>query len=310
MKNYKSLLNEAVNSSSLHKITDKEAEALKMCVLSIFDEFSRVCKTNGLSFFMGGGSCLGSVRHKGFIPWDDDLDLIMPRPDYEKLITLLEDGVLGDNYEFVYPNIEKDSPCLWLQIYRKDTRLITIDGVREKYPNGCYIDVFPIEGVPANKFHRRLKGWISNGIRLIANMVMDSEMVMTPESKNFYNSDKELHRMMVIRRTLGRLFSVVSHRRWVWWFDRHARDCDMNTYVGIPTGRNLYFRESHPANVFFPPSEGVFEKRKVLLPADTDAYLFALYGDYMKIPPIEKRESHFVRELQLPAEYYQNVGKL
>ena len=309
MKNYKTLLNQAVNNSSLHKITDEESVALKKCVLAIYDDVSHICEENGLVMFMGGGSCLGAVRHKGFIPWDDDLDVNMPRPDYDKLISLLEAGVLGDNYEFVYPHKEKDSPCLWLQIYRKDTRLITVDGERTNYPNGCYIDVFPIEGVPVNKWHRRLKGWVSNGIRLIANMVMDAESPLNPELKKLYESDKSLNRMINIRRLLGRLFSIISHQKWVCWFDSHARNNDMSGWVGIPTGRGLYYNESHPSSVFFPPKEGDFEGRKVLLPANYDAYLKALYGDYMCIPPEDKRESHFVKELDLPQKFYSKVDQ-
>ena len=304
MKNYKTLLNEAVNNSFLRKMTEEESKALKKCALSIFDDLINLCNKNGLTVFMGGGSCLGAVRHHGFIPWDDDIDVNMPRPDYDKLIGLLESGALGDNYEYVYPHKEKDSPCLWLQIYKKSTRLITVGGEREKYPNGCYIDVFPIEGVPSGDWHRRVKGWVSNGIRLIANMVMDAESSLNPELKKLYESDRNLNRMMKIRRILGRLCSVVSHKKWVWWFDCYARNIDMSNWVGIPTGRGLYYNESHPSSVFFPPIDGEFEGRKVLLPANYDAYLKALFGDYMWIPPEEKRESHFIKELELPEKFY------
>ena len=304
MRSYKSLLNEAMNASGLRKISEKESQALKNCVLEIYDKLDNISKKNNLCLMLIGGSCLGAVRHKGFIPWDDDLDLVMPRPDYEHLISLLESGILGDNYEFVYPNKKKDSPILWLQIYQKDTRLIGVDGERPHYPNGCYVDVFSIEGVPSNNFYRKIKGYIANSLRLISNMIVDAEIPMIPSVKVFYKQNKRLRRMMIVRRSLGRLFSIVNHKTWICWYDSFVSSSNLTGYVGIPTGRGLYYGESHPASVFFPPKEGMFEGRKVLLPANPDIYLTRLYHDYMQIPPEDKRESHFIVDLQLPERYY------
>ena len=304
MRSYKALLNDAVNAFGLRKLTALETEALKNCLLDMYDQIKQICEDNNLCLMLIGGSCLGAVRHKGFIPWDDDLDLVMPRPDYDKFVALLEKGVMGDFYDYVYPNSYKDSPILWLQIYHKNTRLISVEGERPKYPNGCYIDVFPIDGVPANNLKRRTKGYLANCLRLIANMVVDFEQPMTSSLKAFYASNKDLQRMMFVRRGLGRIFSIISHKTWANLYDRFVRNPNMSGWVGIPTGRGLYYNESHPASVFFPPAEGEFEGREVLLPANCDAYLKALYGDYMWIPPKEKRESHFIKELELPEKYY------
>lgn len=304
MKSYKNLLNEAMQSSGIRVISEEESKALKGCLLEFLDKILTISKKYNLCVMLTGGSCLGAVRHRGFIPWDDDLDLMMPRMDLERLIDLLKGEELVSNWELVYPQKDKDSSCLWLQIYNTDTRLITIDGERANFPNGCYVDIFPIEGVPSNKFFRKIKGWVANGLRLIANMVLDAQTPMTKELRDFYSSSDKLHRMMIARIALGRFFSIVSHKRWVWWYDRFVRNLSNKNYAGIPTGRNLYFRESHPSNVFFPPTEGVFEGRKVFLPSNPDSYLRALYGDYMRIPPVEKRESHFIKELSLPGKYY------
>lgn len=304
MKYYKELLNDAMNDSGLRKISAIESNALKKCLLDIYIEVERLCNLHGLTIMLAGGSCLGAIRHKGFIPWDDDMDFLMPRPDYEKLILLLESGAMGDAYEFVYPNKKKDTICLWLQIFNKETRLITMDGERKSFPNGCYIDIFPIDGVPSNVYRRKIKGWISNTIRLIANMVLDAKTPMNPILRSLCHADKGLKRMIYLRRFMGRLFSIVSHKRWAWWFDCYSRDFNMNGFVGVPAGRNLYFKESHQASVFFPPRKGFFEGRLVWLPNDYDKYLHALLGDYMKIPPEEKRESHFVKEISIPKKYY------
>jgi len=305
MKTYKELLNDVVNHSKLRKPTIEEAKAIKACTLEFFDKLQNLCKQNHLSLFMGGGSALGTVRHKGFIPWDDDMDLMMARPEYDRLIELLEEGALGDNYEFTYPNKKKDSPFTWLKIYQKDTLMVDINGVYPNYPNGLAIDVFPIEGVPANKIIRQIKGTLSNSLRLIANMVFNAELQDNSILQQLYNQDKRLKRMMRIRKLLGHLFLLImSHRRWVYLFDVFAKDSDMNSFVGVPTGRKLYMGESQPAEVFFPPRKGLFEGREVLVPANVEQYLTSLYGDYMWIPQEEKRESHLLVDIKIPERYY------
>ena len=304
MKSYKTLLNEAANGAGLHKLSDEESRAIKKCALEIYDRLTEICKENDLCMMLIGGSCLGAVRHQGFIPWDDDLDVTMPRQDYEKLISLLKEGKMGDDFEYACPASEEDSPILWLKIYRKGTRLIEAEGIYPNTPLGCFVDVFPIDGVPVNDKKRKIKGYFANGLRLIANMVVDSKIAVTSSMKEVYAVNAQLNRMMIVRRLLGRLFSIVNHKTWARWYDGFVKNPIMDGYVGIPTGRGLYYSESHPSEVFFPPSDGSFEGRKVLLPANPDKYLRRLYKNYMQIPSEDKRESHYVVDLELPQKYF------
>ena len=293
MKGYKELLNEVANHSNLRKLSDDELCLVKACTLDIFKKISQVCDDHGLCIMLGGGSALGAVRHKGFIPWDDDMDLNMPRKDYNCLLQLCEEGVLGDEYDFTFPSKEHDSPSAFLQIWSKKCFVIGLSGL----PHGICIDVFPIEGAPSNKFVWKTKGYIANVLRLIMNMVGETGKWSEPV-KTFYAQDKKFYRFMRCRQFLGRLFSFVSHKQWVCWYDSFVKCENIGDLAVIPTGRKLYHGETLPSSIFFPVSKGVFEGLEVNLPANPDAYLKNLYGDYMKIPPVEKRESHMIVSIE------------
>lgn len=305
MKSLKEQLNSAIYGSDLfRKLDEKELIALKRCVLDMFLHIKDICEANHLLLMLTGGSCLGAVRHKGFIPWDDDLDLMMPRTDYNKLLELCERGVLGSEYEYTFPSKQHDAPCAFLKIFLKDSKITDIAGESKKYPNGVFIDIFPIEAVPRSMIVRKAKGFIANILRLCANMV-DSSAKWDEKVTAFYKQDKGLYINMKCRQFLGCILSIISHTRWICWYDSFVKNGNIREFAAIPTGRKLYVGETLPSNVFLPPSTGVFEGIEVNLPANPDAYLKNLYGDYMQIPPIEKRESHMISKIQLPQQYYE-----
>lgn len=101
MKSDSELMNELAHKTNyLHEMTSSESSAMKRALLDIYRDVAKLCEKEGLTLMLSGGSCLGAVRHKGFIPWDDDLDVMMRRDDYERLIRLCKEGRLGDKYEF------------------------------------------------------------------------------------------------------------------------------------------------------------------------------------------------------------------
>lgn len=300
MKSYKQLLNEwAQHTDVLHAMTPEEMVSLRKALLEMYKDIARVCSENGLTVMLGGGSCLGAIRHQGFIPWDDDLDLNMARPDYNKFIKLLEQGALGEKYEFAYPNGKIHNSSAFLKIYKKNTKLVSFGSENAKYPLGIFIDIFPLEGVSSSCFVRLLKGTIANGMRLIANCVTEVGM----KSKSVSEAEKsypELKAMARKRSLIGHLFSFTSYRKWTFWYDRFVANEDMTGLVGAPTGRKLYNGEIHDHSVFFPVAKATFEGIEVNVPGKTEEYLICLYGrNYMQLPPIEKRESHFVVEFKL-----------
>ena len=300
MKTFSNLLNDAARKSNvLKELTPTDRKQLKASLLEMYKVIADFCEKHGLVVFLGGGSCLGAVRHKGFIPWDDDLDLNMPRADYDKLIALIEQGEFPDGYEFSYPSKKHDSKNAFLKIYKNGTKNVEIYDIGTSFPKGINIDIFPMENVPTNKLVRYVKALCFEIIKAIAVSSFYYEN-RNPELERFINADEDLKKMYRTRCLLGRMFSWIGHRRLGYWADRIAQHKKESELITYPTGRRHYLGEIMPRSVFLPVSKGIFEGIEVNLPAQPEKYLENLYGKtYMQVPPPEKRERHFVVEFEI-----------
>lgn len=299
MKSDFELMNElAKRSDYLRELTDDESKALKQALLAMYVDIARLCEAHNLTVMLCGGSCLGAIRHKGFIPWDDDLDLLMPRRDYEQLIRLLEQGALGENYEFNTPNSKTDAKNVFLKIYRRNTLNVDIYSDTPAFPQGIAIDVFALDAVPRTRFGQYLKGLIANGLQFASIVVLYAQYPSV-HLREFMSLDRDMLRRYRFKCLLGRILGIIPHRKWVWWFDRFVA-CDRDDRQwGIPTGRKYYNGEIFPREVYVPAAEAEFEGMKVHIPNQFDPYLRNLYKDYMQLPPEDKRERHFCIKLQL-----------
>lgn len=302
MKSVSALMNELAHKTHyLRELTPQESKKLKNEILNIYKDVASLCDKYGLTYMMSGGSCLGAVRHKGFIPWDDDLDIMMPRKDYDKLIELLNKGMLGEKYEYSYPNATSDSNSVFLKIFRKNSKNVEIFNLATPFPKGIFLDVFAIDAVPKSKLLQKIKGFIANVIQFVSLARLYTEFP-NPCLPEFMSMDVDLKKRYRQKIILGKICSFASHAKWVYWFDKLVASSKDNPQWGIPTGRKYYNGEILDKNVFVPVTKGVFEGIEVYLPHDPDCYLKNLYGNYMELPPLEKRERHFVCDLQFPID--------
>ena len=288
----------AVSSGYLKPMAEADRAALKTMLLGMYKDIASLCDENNLEYMAGGGTCLGAIRHQGFIPWDDDLDLMMPRSSYEKLIELCKADALGENYEFDAPSKDKDCKNPFLKIYRKNTMDIELQCEDMPFPVGVFIDIFPMDYAPKQRICQRLRAFASDLMMVINTSVLYTQYP-SKKYKEFVSLSKEASKRYKLRTIIGSVFGIIQHKRWTWWFDRLHANAKPTEYITIPTGRNHYLKEIQHKGVFLPTKKVKFEGLDMNVPADYDTYLSRLYGDYMSVPPVEKRERHFVYKFSL-----------
>ena len=273
----------------LRELTTKELEDLHQCLLCILRDFIWVCNKYNLEYTLGGGSVLGSVRHKGFIPWDDDLDINMPRSDYERFKKVFSKE-LADEYDLRVPNSPYGSSTLFMKLLKKDT----IYGQQFSYGDGepanVWIDIFPFDNVPENKITRTIKGFLCNimAYAFVSRFIYEHRNQSTDE---YYSTVKNGY-VYKLRLLMAQCLPV-HYTKLYDFFDRFVRNSNKTSTLTCATGRKHYLGECIDSRCFSEAEDGIFEGIHVKLPYQYKTYLSRLYGEYMNIPPAEKREHHY-----------------
>ena len=301
MGSYKALLNSLSNDDKLRKLTTDEMLRLRKVFLETFQDLSDCCEKHGLTVMLIGGSVLGAVRHQGFIPWDDDLDVAMTRADFEKLKEVFE-RELGDRYTLSSPNYKKNANNRFPMMLVRDTLLVEVGNTPDDEVSRIKIDIFIIENIPSNKLHRLVKGLWCTALMFMASYEETYEH-NTPELQNYMCKTAEGKKEYLRRVRIGKMFSFYDFQKWVDMVDSACQYKRETALMGIPSGRGHYFGEIRPKKTFVPVSKGTFEGLTVDLPGDPHDYLSNLYGsDYMTPPPPEKRERHFIMDIRFKEE--------
>ena len=295
------MLQVASEVSVLKPITTDERCKLQQILTEMLDDVQHACDKIGVQIVLCGGSCLGAVRHQGFIPWDDDLDIAIMREDWDKFKACFND-VMPDKYVLEAPNYDdKDTKYPWAKIYLKGTELQDVIDINLPYNKGIFIDIFVIENVVNNKMTQRFDAFVTATMKYVATSMLLYKYPSHDMDVLFSASMKSLIYYR-LRQMLGFTFSFVSHKRWLKWYDlfaaRHKKETSL---VTIPTGTNLYLGEMLERKTWLPYATAKFNGVDVKIPHDFHKYLSKLYGeDYMTIPPKEKQISHPIVSLRFP----------
>lgn len=259
-----------------------ELDEIKEIELNLLTEFDKLCKVNHLYYTLCGGTLLGAVRHRGFIPWDDDIDVLMPRPDYERLLN--HQSINMDELpDYVQLCSWKDGTLSFPFIKLVDNRTeVDVDYFdSELGANKIWIDIFPIDGNPEDE--QELRKIYGKSIRL--RKLLSIKLAKSGEGKTRL---KRLLKPMIIK-----VLSVISIESLCAKIDKLARSYDYGSskYIGgILWGYGPQERISKEA--FETPVKLEFEGKYFNAPSNYDEYLTGLYKDYMQLPPEDKRIVH------------------
>lgn len=245
-------------------------------------ELIRVCDLIGVKFFLYGGSLIGAVRHKGFVPWDDDLDIAMSRGDYMKFVRQAP-ALLSEEYYLQTPYTDKRSPYIYSKLRLKGTRCTEYPHNRLPIEQDIYVDIYPIDRMPDDdEEYMRLYRQFQKTVRLFV-------LRQCPWSDSPPTTLKRKLRSFC-KWCVAYGLRLIPHR-----FFLNRVDRIMTAYNGQTTSRYGNYSYFDPVNLFqdiYPLQPGTFEGVDVLLPNHWDYHLTSRYGNYMEFPPEEDRFGH------------------
>lgn len=259
------------------KYDEETLKHLQQVEMKILKYFIEVCEENNLTYFMYAGSLLGVIRHQGFIPWDDDIDVIMFREDFEKLNKIFEKNI-DEKYRFFNVLNEETYHYTWGRLTLKNTLFKEWWGDQVEYTPNIFIDIFILDNVPKNKYKKFIHKWKSFALN---QLVMYSILKFENESKL-----KE-----IIQQTIYYILKIIPistntiKKKCVDSFSKYQyEDCYEVCDFPSENQMQMSFRKD-----WLPLKKGKFEDIEVCIPNNYDKILRMDFNEYMELPPEESR---------------------
>lgn len=272
--------------SEIKVLTKKEFRKMQLMQLDMLKEFDRVCRKHNIKYTIFGGTLLGAVRHKGYIPWDDDADVCLLREDYEKFKKVAHE--LNEEICF-FQDHETDPEYRWgyAKLRRTNTKYIRVGQEHIKCKTGFFIDIFPLDDIP-----KTVIGQILNDIYCCClRKILYSEVgKFSPNESKFMKLFYKLLSKISVKFVYKRLSKMTSKSR--------NNSSNLVRCLLFPATGKLYVKNSlktrygMPKSWFTDLAEYEFENIKVWGTKDYDAILTYTYKDYMTLPPEDKRDPH------------------
>lgn len=247
-------------------------DELKKMQIEILNETVTFCEKNGIRYFLAYGTLLGAVRHKGYIPWDDDIDIHMPRPDYEKFVELYNKEQ-NDKYAIVTHEQNRKYHVPFAKIYRKGT--IVDEFFYKQSVFGAYVDIFPLDGIES-----KWQAWLCG--QCIRFMYIKTQRLCDRQTAA-RKARLLITKLILLPFSPHMILSTIRKVATMHDFEKCERTCSFGSRTAL--------REILPSEVFKEHATAVFEGTEYRIPKGYDKYLSSKYGNYMELPPEEKRVS-------------------
>lgn len=252
-------------------VNDIQLRQLQMKELEMLLEVDRLCKKHQLTYYLIGGSALGAIRHGGFIPWDDDIDIALPRHDYQRFleVSLKE---LADAYYLQTYRRQPHFPFPYAKVNSNNTTFIETGLQKLKIHHGIFIDVFPLDGVP-------------------------NRLLMQRVQEFFFKVARRIPIGLSQRLTFLRCLAMD------WVISRVSLD-HADNWANRVGGR----REIMDRAIFGTPRYLEFEGHQLPVPNQCEKYLTNIYGQYLEVPPVDQRNGHNPWVVDLNKSYMDYLG--
>lgn len=271
------------------KLSEQQLKKLHAIETEMLVEIDRVCRKNDITYYITAGTLLGAVRHGGFIPWDDDMDISMSRNDFMRFLEACKKD-LSEDY---YIECQELNPDYWYAIpklCKKNTVFQNIQDANLNERIGIYVDIFVLDNVP------KQDGKMQAVFAAVANLL---QATISNRKTNFNVNEMSFKSKAFYY--LTKPFSIRTLGKWRLFFaTRYGEECKYYINLASRYGR---IKQTIGKDKFYPPVELDFDGHRFLAPKEYKYILERIYGDYMKLPPIEKRNSdHILSELDFDDE--------
>ncbi|MGN1187356.1 MAG: phosphorylcholine transferase LicD [Lachnospiraceae bacterium] len=265
---------------------------LQKLEMEILGDFKRICDENNLTYFGYAGTGIGALRHKGYIPWDDDIDISMPRKDYERFMELVTEQ-MGDKYEVLNTETDINYPLATTRLVLKGTRFREYSMKDVDCNWGIFLDLYALDNAADGWFayqRQMWSAWFWGKLLILRSIPRPYLYVHGITAKLVTAACVAVHHIM---KWMG------ISKEWLY----RKRESANRRYENVETKRIAYFCDPLPyTNTFsvddiYPLRELPFEDGTLPFPNHLEQLLTKMYGDYMTPPPVEKRKTHFPYEL-------------
>lgn len=248
----------------------------KQIQLNILKAIRSICDENGLRYYLAYGTLLGAIRHRGFIPWDDDIDIAMPRSDYNKFLEIAK----SDVFDLYSIETNKDYIYSFAKASDKST-IVKPDGIKCKAEVGVSVDIFPIDGAGQD---------MSEAVSKVNATAVLFGLSIGATWKKYIPGRTKSKKKNLMRFGCFVLGRFVNQRKVLEKFNRIvAQNSYEDAELVTVYSSDVRVKEIMPKSVYGAPIKVPFEDDYFNAPADYDTYLTKVYGNYMQPPPVEQR---------------------